>query len=220
MGIEFIISNNTIVLGQRKEQSNTHLELESGAQKKGSGRVRGVGAFQRERGGDEKTPISKIGLEGGGPQQFKLQKCIKWCIVRIKARWWSDCAFLPRLAEWTPAGLEVPDISLAGPAEPRWPPPSGSTCPASAPSLSPCRRGRGRAAAGGVPAWGRRPSAVPACSQAPEGRSVGLGEGAPAPNTPRHGLGRRAGQQSPVGVGAPGAHPGLPSAPVSSGEGK
>lgn len=52
MGIEFIISNNTIVLGQRKEQSNTHLELESGAQKKGNGRVRGVGAFQRERGGE------------------------------------------------------------------------------------------------------------------------------------------------------------------------
>lgn len=115
MGIEFIISNNTIVLGQRKEQSNTHLELESGAQKKGSGRVGGWGHFNG-KGGDEKTPIPKIGLEGGGPRQFKLQKCIKWCIVRIKARWWSDCEFLPSPAESAPSELETPDTSLSGTA--------------------------------------------------------------------------------------------------------
>lgn len=51
MGIEFIISNNTIVLGQRKEQSNTHLELESRAQKKGSGRVVGGVHFKGKGGG-------------------------------------------------------------------------------------------------------------------------------------------------------------------------
>lgn len=95
MGIEFIISNNTIVLGQRKEQSNTHLELESRAQKKGSGRVV-RGCISKERGGgecNEKTPISQIGLKGGGPQKFKLQKCIKWRIVRLQTCWWSDRSF-------------------------------------------------------------------------------------------------------------------------------
>lgn len=32
-------------------------------------------------------------MKGGGPQKFKLQKCIKWRIVRLQACWWSECAF-------------------------------------------------------------------------------------------------------------------------------
>lgn len=84
MGIEFIISNNTIVLGQRKEQSNTHLELERGAQKK-----RDEGAISKGAGAkNEKTPSRTIS-EAKGVPQFNAQKCMKWAVARIKARWWS-----------------------------------------------------------------------------------------------------------------------------------
>lgn len=63
MGIEFIISNNTIVLGQRKEQSNTHLELERGAQQREDGGAISKGAGAK----NEKTPSRTIGLAKGVP---------------------------------------------------------------------------------------------------------------------------------------------------------
>lgn len=146
MGIEFIISNNTIVLGQRKEQSNTHLELESRAQKKGSGRVV-RGCISKERRGDcnEKTPISQIGLKGGGPQKFKLQKCIKWRIVRPRACWWSQCVFplrRPSRQQWAWSFLTFPSRDAPGP--------EGSAAPL------PCQRagvaGSGFAGCSAVPA--------------------------------------------------------------------
>lgn len=124
-----------------------------------------MGAFQRKRGGggNEKTPISQIGLEGGGPQKFKLQKCIKWRIVRLKARWWSDCAFLPPPAEPAPAAVELLDISLPGtapgPAGPAAPRPAPVPPPAPVPVAAGLQAGEG----GGLPALGRRPS--PGCGR-------------------------------------------------------
>lgn len=76
--------------------------------------------FKGKGGGgcNEKTPISQIGLKGGGPQKFKLQKCIKCRIVPLQACWWSDCAFpLRRLGrqQWAWRFLTFPSSDAPGP---------------------------------------------------------------------------------------------------------
>lgn len=148
-----------------------------------------MGAFQRKRGGgggNEKTPISQIGLEGGGPQKFKLQKCIKWRIVRLKARWWSDCAFLPPPAEPAPAAVELLDISLPGtapgPAGPAAPRPAPVPPPAPVPVAAGLQAGEGGGGASLPWAAGPRPGAaaapaVPAGSRWRGGGEAAMGNG-------------------------------------------
>lgn len=131
--------------------------------------------FKGKGGGEcnEKTPISQIGLKGGGPQKFKLQKCIKWRIVRLQTCWWSDRSFPLR----RPSRQQRPWGFLTFPSR-DGPGPEGPVAPLPAVSAGP------RAGVAGPDSSARRPLHRPSGGGSCGGHRAARQANSPLPRRP------------------------------------